>query len=155
MNYSTAVFLINKAVRAVKVSYDRDAVNPEKCAGSLTLFKTFDPSVEVGDYVVVPTDTRWNMTVCRVEEVDAEVDLESAVTVGWLVGKVDRAAYQAVLAQENSAIAAIRSAEKRRRQEELAATLLKDNPELQGLAGVGGGLSLAAPPAPAPPEMAV
>jgi hypothetical protein len=147
MNYSTAVFLINKAVRAVKVSYDRDANNLDKFSGSLTMFKTFDTGVKVGDFVVVPTDTRWHMTVCRVEEVDVEVDLESGATVGWLVGVVDRAAYTEVLAQESAAITAIKSAEKRRRQEELAASLLKDNPELQGLAGVGGGVALPSPAA--------
>lgn len=147
MNYSTAVFLINKAVRAVKVSYDRDATNPEKFAGTLTMFKTFDPDVKVGDFVVVPTDTRWNMTVCRVEQVDVEVDLESSTTASWLVGVVDRGAYVEVLAQEDAAIIAIKSAEKRRRQEELAAALMKDNPELQGLASVGAGVALPAPPA--------
>ncbi len=147
MNYSTAVFLINKAVRAVRVSYDRDASNPEKFAGSLTTFKTFDPNIEKGDFVIVPTDTRWHMTACRVEEVDVEIDLESPTVIGWLVGRIDREAYEAVLAEEGAAITAIRSAEKRRKQEELAAALLKDNPDLQGLANVGQGLSLASPEA--------
>lgn len=146
INYSTAVFLINKTVRAVRVSYEQDANG--KGTGALTMFKTFDQSIKVEDFVIVPTDTRWKMTVCRVEEVDVEVDLESTVQVQWLVGGVDNEAYKAVLAQENAAIIQIKSAEKRRKQEELAAALLKDNPDLQGLANVGDGLALAAPPAP-------
>ncbi len=149
MNYSTAVFLINKSVRAVMVSYDRDPNDPEKCTGNLTMFKTFDQSVKPGDFVTVPTDTRWRMTVCRVEQVDVEVDLESQTQVGWLIGDVDRAEYDKVLAQEQSAIVAIKSAEKRRRQEELAAAMMKDNPELSTLANVGPA-ALEAPPQPPP-----
>lgn len=149
MNYSTAVFLINKAVRAVKVSYERDPANPEKCAGNLTMFKTID-TMKPGDFVVVPTDTRWQMTVCRVEFVDVEVDLESTVQVGWIIGNVDRAAYEEILRQETNAIATIKSAEKRKKQEELVAALMKDNPELKELSGVGMGVSLPAPEAPKP-----
>jgi hypothetical protein len=33
MNYSTAIFLINKAVRAVKVSYDQDKAQPWQSGG--------------------------------------------------------------------------------------------------------------------------
>ncbi len=150
MNYSTAVFLINKTVRAVNVSYERDSANPERYSGTLTMFKTFDQSIKKGDFVIVPTDTRWRMTVCRVEEVDVDVDLESTVQVGWLIGRVDKVAYEGVLAQEETAVVAIKSAEKKRKQDELRDALLKDNPELNSLATVGlGAAALAAPPTPA------
>jgi hypothetical protein len=80
-----------------------------------------------------------------------EVDLESGAQVQWLIGTIDREAYEAVLNQENTAIAAIKSAEKRRKQDELAAALLKDNPELQSLQSVGSDVALVAPPAPTKP----
>lgn len=136
MNYSTAIFLINKAVRAIRVSYDQDGANPGKAAGNLQLFKSFDTTLAVGDYVIVPTDTRWKMTVCRIEEVDVEVDLEAAAQVGWLVGRADRSGYDAVVAEEEHGIAAIKSAERRRKQEELVASLLADNPDLAQLQSV-------------------
>jgi hypothetical protein len=147
MNYSTAIFLINKAVRAVKVSYDQDKANPGSPAGNLQLFKTFDSTLAKGDYVVVPTDTRWNMTVCRVEEVGVEIDLESSAQIGWLMGRVDRGDYDAVVVEEESAITAIKSAEKRRKQEELIASLIADNPDLAHLQAVRPAAALAAPEA--------
>lgn len=134
MNYSTAIFLVNQAVRAVAVSYDTDAEG--KGIRPFTLFKTLDPDVEVGQYVVIPTDTRHRMTVARVEEVDVDVDLESTVQVGWLVDAVDRRAYDEVIGREANAIGAIKSAERRAKQEELREKLIADNPELQQLSAV-------------------
>lgn len=146
MNYSTAIFLINKAVRAVRVSYDQDAKDGGgKPAGNLQIFKTFDPTITPGDFVIVPTDTRWNMTVCRVEEVDVEVDLEASARVGWLIGRVNRGDYDAVVAEEEAAISAIKSAEKRRKQEELIASLIADNPDLARLQSVRPGHALPSP----------
>lgn len=146
MNYSSAIFLIDKTVRAVKVSYEQDGNG--KPSGALTTFKTFDHSIQPEDFVIVPTDTRWKMTACRVEEVDVEVDLDSTVQLQFLVGTIDRTAYENIVAREKAAIVTIKSAEKRRKQEELVAALMKDNPEIQALANVGAGLTLAAPPAP-------
>lgn len=147
MNYSTAIFLINKAVIAVKVSYDQDKGAPGRPAGSLTVFKTFDKTLSPGDYVVVPTDTRWNMTVCRVEEVGVEIDLESTAQVGWIVGRVERDTYDALVSEEEAAIAAIKSAEKRRKQEELIASLIADNPDLAHLQAVRPNVALPSPAA--------
>lgn len=145
MNYSTAIFLINKAVRAVKVSYDQDKANPGSPAGSLQLFKTFDTTLAVGDFVLVPTDTRWNMTVSRVEEIDVEVDLETNAQIGWLIGRADRGDYDAVVAEEEAAINAIKSAEKRRKQDELVKALIADNPDLAHLSSVRPGPALPSP----------
>lgn len=145
MNYSTAIFLINKAVRAVKVSYDQDKAQPGRPAGNLQVFKTFDGSLREGDFVIVPTDTRWGMTVCRVEEVDVDIDLESSAQVGWLIGPADRGNYDTVVADEEAAIAAIKSAEKRRKQEELVAALIADNPDLAKLQAVRPEPALPAP----------
>lgn len=147
MNYSTAIFLINKAVVAVKVSYDQDKARPGEPAGNLQIFKTFDATLAKGDYVIVPTDTRWNMTVCRVEEVGVEVDLETTAQIGWLIGRADRGDYDAVVAEEEAAISAIKSAEKRRKQEALIASLIADNPDLAHLQSVRPGVALPAPEA--------
>lgn len=135
MNYSTAIFLINSDVRAVSVSYEQDAEG--KGIKPFYTFKTFDPDVAKEDYVVIPTGTRHNMTVARVEEVDLEVEVDSTADLKWLVGRVDTAAYEAVVRQEQDAIATIKSAEKRAKQEELKAKLLADNPDLQRLAQIG------------------
>lgn len=145
MNYSTAIFLINKSVRAVKVSYDQDKAQPGSPTGNLQVFKTFDRSLMKGDFVIVPTDTRWSMTVCRVEEVDVEVDLESSAQVGWLISRADRGDYDTVVSEEETAISAIKSAEKRRKQEELIASLVADNPDLARLQSVRPGPALPAP----------
>lgn len=146
MNYSTAIFLVNKDVRAVSVSYERDA-NGKGIAPFYT-FKTLEP-VAVGDLVVIPTDTRHLMTVARVEETDVEIDYDSGVQLKWLVHKVEVGPYGNILAQEGAAIEQIKSAEKRAKREELAAKLIADNPDLKGLSFVDPAASPALP-APAP-----
>lgn len=143
MNYSTAIFLINPDVRAVSVSYEQDAEG--KGVRPFHTFKTFDTETDVGDFVVIPTGTRHNMTVARVEEVDLEIEVDSTADLKWLVGRVDTAAHEAVVASEARAIQTIKSAEKRAKQEELKAKLLADNPDLQKLAHIGAGDAPALP----------
>lgn len=146
MNYSTAIFLVNKDARAVSVSYDRSADG--KGVQPFTPFKTFDRKLKVGDLVIIPTDTRHLMTVGRVEEVDVEVDFDSGVQMKWLVDAVDTGAYHSILSQEGEAIQAMKSAEQRSKREELARKLLADNPDLEGLSIVTATApALAAPPA--------
>lgn len=146
MNYSTAIFLVNKDVRAVAVSYDRSSDG--KGVAPFTTFKTLDRSVAVGDMVVIPTDTRHMMTVGRVEETDVEIDFDSGVQIKWLIDKVDPTVHAGLVAQEGEAIQAIKSAEARSKREELARKLLADNPDLQGLSIVNAaGSALPAPPA--------
>lgn len=72
MNYTTAVFLINKNVRAVMCNYEPDAEH------KTTMFKTLDTAIRVGDFVIVPTKTRHGMTVSKIVEVDVDV-------LSWLV----------------------------------------------------------------------
>lgn len=121
MNYTTAVFLINKNVRAVLCNYEPDAPD-KKC-----MFKTLDPTVKVGDLVIVPTKTRHGMTVSKVIEADVDVDFDSATPVAWIVCKVDQTAHDVTLAQEAEAIAVIMSAERTKKRNELAAALLVDS----------------------------
>ena len=121
MNYTTAIFLINKNVRAVLCNYEPNA--PDKTI----MFKTLDKTIREGDFVIVPTNTRHNMTVSRVVETDVDVDFDSGAAVGWIVSKIDRSAYEVTLSQEGDAITVIKSAEKTKKRNELAAALLADS----------------------------
>lgn len=123
MNYSTAIFLISDKARAVMVSYETDDNGKP---ASTTLFKTLNQEIKKGDYVVVETDTRHHMTVCRVEDVDVEPDFDSAKEVKWIIGTVSRADFDDLKAQEEDAITRIKKAEKRKKREELRASLLAD-----------------------------
>lgn len=120
MNYSTAVFLINKNARAISATY-------ESGDGAVrTVFKTLDASIKVGDFVIVPTDTRHKMTVVKVVEADVDVDFDSTIQMQWIVGTVDRKAFETTLSQEGDAITKIKSAELRKKRTELAASVLAD-----------------------------
>lgn len=136
MNYSTAIFLINNDVRAVSVSYEQDAEG--KGIKPFYFFKTFDHDVAAGDFVAIPTGTRYGMTVARVEEVDVDIDVDSSVDMKWLVDRIDTSQRDAIEAQERDAIATIKSAEKKARQDELRAKLIADNPSLNVLANLSG-----------------
>lgn len=120
MNVTTAVMLINPNVRAIHCSYE--ASPTEK-----TLFKTLNTDIKIGDYVVVPTKTRHNLTVVKVEDVDVDVDFDSPKQVDWIVCKVDKAEYESILEQEGMAIQAIKSAELRRKREQLRDSLFADH----------------------------
>jgi len=127
LNNSLAVFLMNPAVRGVLVTYEPDVMSGNTVArrADRVFYKTFDASIKPGDFVVVPTDSRWNLTVCKVEEVDVEADFDNMKSVEWIVGKVDRADYEDLKAQEASAIETIKAAEKTRKKKELAEKLLE------------------------------
>ena len=123
MNYSTAIFLISDAVRAIHVTYGPDTENTR---ADRKLFKTFDTEIKKGDFVVVPTDTRHGMTVCQVAEADVDFDIETSAQVKWILGVVNTADADDIKRQEDEAIARIKRAEKRRRTEELREKLLAD-----------------------------
>lgn len=121
MNYSTAVFLINNQVRAIKAAYESHKDAPQ------TMFKTLDQDIKVGDFLVVPTDTRHNMTVVKASEVDVDIDFESPAHVHWIIGVVDRSAHDNTLAQERQAVEAIKAAELRKKREDLRDSMLKNH----------------------------
>lgn len=145
MNYTKAVFLINPSVRAIAVNYDPNETKA-------TLFKTFDNTLVMGDYVVVPTDTRHKMTVAKVVGLDVDVDIESPLEMDWVIAKVDRADFERIEKDEAQAVAAIRSAEMRRKREQLRDSLLVDQVATIGampIAQIGGEPApLTPPPAP-------
>lgn len=111
MNLSTAIFLVNDSVRAVRVEYDPDLMknnSPNK------LFKTLDPDIKKDDLVIVPTFTRHGYTIAKVTEVGFRVDFNSAEQFSWVGGKFDKLAYDNVLSQEKIVIDRIGEAEENR-----------------------------------------
>lgn len=130
MNLTAAIMLVNSSVRPLRVEYDPDYAyknNPNK------LFKTLDPSIAVGDYVIVPTSTRHGMTVCKVSEVDFSVNFDSPVDYAWVYGKVDKDAVDALLSQEAQVISRIAKAEENRKRKELAESMGLANVDLTDL----------------------
>ena len=123
MNYSTAVFLINKNARAVRAIYEVDA--PSNLA-KRAMFKTFDQSVAVDDLVIVPTDTRHRFTVVKVVETDVDLDFDTTENIQWIVGRLDLANHTTRLQQEQAAIAAIKSAELKKKRDELSKAMFAD-----------------------------
>lgn len=123
MNYSLAVFLINKNARAVLATYEAEET------AKRTLFKTLDPTIAVGDFVIVPTNTRHKMTVVKVVEADVDVDFESRDQVEWIIGRVDSSGFKETLAQEGQALTAIKSAELRKKRDDLRQALFADHIE--------------------------
>ena len=119
-NQSTAVFLINDKTRAILATYEEADSSPR------TMFKTFDQNIDVDDLIIVPTTTRHKMTVCKVVEVDVDVDFNSSTTVEWVIGTVNTDEYQEVVRREKDALKTIRSAEVRREREKLKEALLAD-----------------------------
>lgn len=116
MNYSTAVFLINPNVRAVKAIYELDT---DGKAAPRTMFKTMDATLSVDDFVVVPTGTRHGMTVVKIVETDCEFDINSPAEIKWVISSIDRAQYEAILKSENDAISQMKQAEINHQREEL------------------------------------
>lgn len=126
LNYSKAVFLINDQVRAIKCTYVGDDGPAAAKAGIEPgyVFKTLDKSIKKDDIVMVPTDTRVKFTCVKVTEVDVGVDYDSNdFQMKWIVGKLDKERYDEILAQEQTAIEAIKAAEDQRRREELRKSL--------------------------------
>lgn len=142
MNYSTAVFIINKHVRGVHCryvpaegdpGYDKNAAVGKKDR-EVSLFKTLDPAVSAGDLVVVPTKTRHGFTVVRVVEVDVEVDFDSKDDCQWVAARFDPSEYQQTLEQEKVAVDKLRVIHANKRRRELAADIAAvDKEELNRL----------------------
>lgn len=119
MQNSTIIFLINNDARAIKGTYEQN--------GATSVFKTLDQTIKVDDLVVVETDTRHKMTVIRVKEVDVDINFDTQTDVKWIVQKVDTPSFDSLLAQEADAINAVQAAERRRKRDELRATLFADH----------------------------
>lgn len=119
MNKSTAIFLINDEARAIKAVYD-DGQKAD-------IFKTLDQDIKVDDLVVVESSTRHGFTVCKVTEVDVDIDLESSAPVKWIVRNIDLRDYEGLVEQEGQALKAIQSAQLRQKREALRDALFADH----------------------------
>lgn len=122
MNYSSAVMLINPNIKAIRCSYEPSSRPDQKPTSYI--FKTLEKDIKVGDYVIVPTDTRWQQTVNRVEEIDVEVDFDSTIQLKWIIGRVPKEDYDIVLAEEAKWIEALKESEKRKKREEIKKNLV-------------------------------
>ncbi len=121
MNYSSAVMLINENIRAVKVVYEDEKENPTQ---PRVIFKTLDKSIKVDDLVVVPTGTRLKMTVSKVVEIDVDVDFEGGAQLSWIVARVPVEDIETILTEESKWIDALKASEKRKKREEIKASML-------------------------------
>jgi len=139
MNYSTAVMLFNSEIRAIRVSYDPQ----DKPNGVLKtyLFKTLDPDIKVGDFVSIPTDTRHNLTIAKVEEVDSEIDFDATIEIKWVVSRVPISEYEGILADEQTWIAQMKKAQNLKKKEDIKKSMLDmyqaDGQSLETLAIAG------------------
>lgn len=112
MNLTTAVFLVNRDVRAIRVNY-------EPHESKQTMFKTLDNKIKKDDFVIIPTGTRHGFTVGKVTEIDVTPDFDDATKVDWVVQRLDKEEYETILKQEAEAVDAIRKAEFNRRKTQL------------------------------------
>lgn len=118
MNYSSAIMLVKPdEVRAVRVEYDPDNKynnNPMK------VFKTVDPSIQVGDLVIAQTNTRHKFTVVKVSEVDFPVDFnDQSERWGCIGAKFDIDAFNSLIKIEDGVIAKVAKIQENRMRKEL------------------------------------
>ena len=133
MNYSTAVLVMDSVARCVKVIYEPDTEHTKQ---TREMFKTFDKALKVDDFVITPTGTRFNLTVCKIVAVDVDDWMDTPKELGWVVGRVDMADANKVKAWEGQAIEGLKDAEKRKRRRELQASMTEamNEKEKEGLA---------------------
>ena len=108
MHNSRKVFLLpdGQEPRCILATYESSENAPQ------TEFKTFDASIEVDQYIVVPSTTRHHMTTCKVVEVDVEPELDTDVKIDWVMGIIDQSSFLETSAKEQEFINAVKSAEK-------------------------------------------
>lgn len=145
MNLSTSVFLINKNVRAVLADYENASDHGGNPVYKKVMFKTLDPTIQVGDLAVVPTETRHKMTVVKVTDVDVNVDFDNNTHVNWIIQRIDQAPHVQLLKDESTAVETIKRAEFRKRKQSLLDDLLADQDELKSLPLYVNGTATAAP----------
>lgn len=127
MESSKIVFLLNDQVRAMACTYEEDGPG---AMAKRTNFKTMDETIKAGDFVVVPTTTRHKMTVVKVVETDIDLDFDDPVKIDWIIDVLDLGPHKEMLAKEAEAINAANAAEKRRKREELRASMIANHGEM-------------------------
>lgn len=127
MNLTTAIFLVNRDVRAVQIQYHMSGDAPSNRPYT---FKTLDPTIKEGDLVIVPQSAGYKYLIAKVTAVDVDIDYDSTIQYKWIAGKFDPTAYEDILKKEEQVIEVVRKAEFGRKRKELAAALresVKDN----------------------------
>lgn len=119
MHPSKIVFVINDDVKAIRAVYDPGAPN-----SSCTVFKTLAEDVKVGDIMVVESGAKHGLSICKVEEIDVEPDLESGEAILWAYSVVDTNRIKHMKDAEADAIKTVSAAERARKKAELRATML-------------------------------
>lgn len=126
MNYSTAIFLGNPDVIAVKARWQDPDNSTNRNLTKEEWFKTFDRSLKRDDIIIVPTPSRIGFTTAKVLSIEPSIDLDHPEEVRWIVGKVDLSEYQRVIDTEALVIEKIKRAEFQKRRKELMANLAEE-----------------------------
>ncbi len=115
---SRKVFLLDKEPRCILATYETEdnATRYE--------FKTWDQATREGDYIVIPTSTRHNMTVCKVVAVDVEPDLQSSIEMQWVIATISLDAHTQNLAAEVQFIDIANKAQRHQMKRELRESAL-------------------------------
>ena len=92
VNKNTAIFIVDDRVRGIEASYEND--------GKSEMFKAMDPSIQVGDFVTIPTSTRHHMTVVKVTAVDVDPPMDHSTGIPWIIGTVDTKDFSALVEEE-------------------------------------------------------
>lgn len=135
MDATKIVFLINDQVRLIEVSYDEPNQTMKGDMEKRYRFKTLDQSIQIDDYVVVETNTRHGLTVCKVTAVDLDVDFDDGLSLKWAFQRVDKQNITDIHNAEAEAIAAAKRVELKRKREQLREDIFAEHSEmLSGLA---------------------
>lgn len=129
-NYSTAIMLFDDKVRLVRTAYE------DTYGAPAVLFKTLDASIEVGDIVVVPSNTRHLFTTVKVRAVDIPLDPESTDDIKWVACRADTEQYESIVSKEDKMIQTLKASQTRAKREALKKNLteLANDEELTSLA---------------------
>jgi len=128
-NPNTVIFLVNTKCRALALAYEWCDQHGKAAGGSTVktdIFKTFDQDLKKGDLVLGETQSRHQLCVYRVVEVDVEVNMDHGSYIPWIAGRCDDSALKGLKAREEELLAAIRQKDKERKRLELAETMTKD-----------------------------
>lgn len=122
MNINTALFLFRKDVRAHACEYQTLEENSSR---NLKVFKTFDPSLKVGDIVCVPTETRVGFTAVRIVEADVTIDLDTKKPMPWIAGIINTGAFEKLKADEQGFLAKMRKVQESAEREKLRSAMMQ------------------------------
>ena len=137
MDASKLVFLLREDARLIRAAYEPITAEMQTAPSAVQpktyQFKTLDPNISVGDFVVVETGTRHGLTVCKVTEVDLEPDFDDGISLKWAFFSIPVAEIDRIKGLESEAIAVARRAELRKKKEELREAIFRDSEEMKSI----------------------